>query len=158
MLLCLFTFHYVSIKTSLSCRFRFFCSWFTFHYVSIKTFKRSFSRFSLTHLHSTMYLLKPVTHMRKKKKEKQFTFHYVSIKTCRSLRCLMIWIDLHSTMYLLKLSFSQETTANQDDLHSTMYLLKRVIHSNYFWKLCAFTFHYVSIKTTLLRHLHSIFH
>ena len=56
-----FTFHYVSIKTKFNDINIIVAFVFTFHYVSIKTMKILFFTLYLLHLHSTMYLLKPVT-------------------------------------------------------------------------------------------------
>ena len=75
---------------------------FTFHYVSIKTWFRSVSNYYEVHLHSTMYLLKPLHLLLQPK-------HYSY---------------LHSTMYLLKLLSEIVVTKEDINLHSTMYLLK----------------------------------
>ena len=78
---CTFTFHYVSIKTITSIATLHMCNIFTFHYVSIKTRKMLRWRSLWFHLHSTMYLLKPLILL-----TQQLYLSY-----------------LHSTMYLLKL-------------------------------------------------------
>ena len=58
----------------------------------------------LNYLHSTMYLLKPITPSIKLGKSSKFTFHYVSIKTLIILyNNIDLILNLHSTMYLLKL-------------------------------------------------------
>ena len=54
---------------------------FTFHYVSIKTSMNIYIESYLTYLHSTMYLLKPDFDYNDFKNGFAFTFHYVSIKT-----------------------------------------------------------------------------
>ena len=56
-----FTFHYVSIKTKFNDINIIVAFVFTFHYVSIKTKTRLSVRSIQNYLHSTMYLLKPVT-------------------------------------------------------------------------------------------------
>ena len=75
-----FTFHYVSIKTTLVKIYTEARDKFTFHYVSIKTFLTLLIILFQSHLHSTMYLLKP-TRQTHKRYKRTFTFHYVSIKT-----------------------------------------------------------------------------
>ena len=57
-LFCLFTFHYVSIKTNLSFISLTDKEEFTFHYVSIKTNVYHYDAKNHKYLHSTMYLLK----------------------------------------------------------------------------------------------------
>ena len=77
----IFTFHYVSIKTtSLSPLVR-NADEFTFHYVSIKTNIDVLLIDDIQYLHSTMYLLKPNERELPGYKRTIFTFHYVSIKT-----------------------------------------------------------------------------
>ncbi len=76
---------------------------FTFHYVSIKTSWISSSRKGEHNLHSTMYLLKLSSSVSSYIKMSLFTFHYVSIKTMMSLTMKTEHFYLHSTMYLLKL-------------------------------------------------------
>ena len=75
-------------------------------------------------LHSTMYLLNPVTQNGDVTNTNRFTFHYVSIKSRRMTARLLDSMNLHSTMYLL----------NQG-----------VIEPNI--DFATFTFHYVSIKS-----------
>ncbi len=55
----LFTFHYVSISTSLQIGVRPLLLIFTFHYVSISTDFRFRVHGSYYYLHSTMYLFQP---------------------------------------------------------------------------------------------------
>ena len=75
-----FTFHYVSIKTTLVKIYTEARDKFTFHYVSIKTKK----------IHICIIGVR------------KFTFHYVSIKTAMETFQGTPQANLHSTMYLLK--------------------------------------------------------
>ena len=77
----LFTFHYVSIKTTLHRNVSRFKKLFTFHYVSIKTVILLLLHICSMDLHSTMYLLKRAV----------------------ILSLPAFCNNLHSTMYLLKL-------------------------------------------------------
>ena len=79
----LFTFHYVSIKTSLHTSSAITFPLFTFHYVSIKTVSPEYTALPIVYLHSTMYLLKLTSLNTSRNNSKAFTFHYVSIKTLR---------------------------------------------------------------------------
>ena len=124
-LLYIFTFHNVSIKT-------FTASWsdcitfhFTFHNVSIKTRAPETGwKASRWTLHSTMFLLKPVSYQLSSA-VCNFTFHNVSIKTHAKIMNADIFFPLHSTMFLLKPNSCSSF---------------RVLSS-------FFTFHNVSIKT-----------
>ena len=98
---------------------------FTFHYVSIKTLYSEDCSLYNSHLHSTMYLLKPDTSA-ETLDYKEFTFHYVSIKTIL-VCCLIIGIFIFTFHYV-----SIKTLA--------FCFLLQLFHQ--------FTFHYVSIKTT----------
>ena len=120
---------------------------FTFHNVPIKTQTKSSSKSNLSYLHSTMYLLKRLTHKDSTLESVIFTFHNVPIKTFL-LRCTCsCQTYLHSTMYLLKLKSSMFPRTRLTYLHSTMYLLKQM--SPWRWRMpqSAFTFHNVPIKT-----------
>ena len=75
----IFTFHYVSIKSSCYMRLKPHQSGFTFHYVSIKSQAQTKKYITLSNLHSTMYLL-----------NRPLLQEYLSLHK-----------DLHSTMYLL---------------------------------------------------------
>ena len=81
---------------------------FTFHYVSIKTFVQYNHLWIYSHLHSTMYLLKPLV-----------------VKGV-----LLFLTNLHSTMYLLKRAAAGDSLNGFIDLHSTMYLLKLGVLAN----------------------------
>ncbi len=76
---------------------------FTFHHVSIKTTAYFSSCAIPFYLHSTMYLLKPVSSV---------------------FGVAVLLLNLHSTMYLLKPIRYFECMKNEANLHSTMYLLK----------------------------------
>ncbi len=99
----IFTFHYVSIKSTIHIEYHICLLEFTFHYVSIK------SDFTLDDYN---YL-------------KIFTFHYVSIKSKSIDTNYMEWCYLHSTMYLLNPISAKFLLSPVPDLHSTMYLLNR---------------------------------
>ncbi len=123
-LLFVFTFHYVSIKTSSFKTFFIYALSFTFHYVSIKT--------QYWWLHQAA--------------GRKFTFHYVSIKTSNMRKCLKFQMSFTFHYVSIKTQVCPNTVISDKNLHSTMYLLKlpTEIHKNiYTW----FTFHYVSIKT-----------
>ncbi len=145
---------------------------FTFHYVSIKTTRIEKIMIFVAHLHSTMYLLKLFGRIHFFKTSDIFTFHYVSIKTTNSKPLAQIDFYLHSTMYLLKPHYLLSLQSHFRNLHSTMYLLKQCSYSKIricekhlhstmyllkprvraygFYYTYRFTFHYVSIKTTTL--------
>ena len=98
-----FTFHYVSIKTSypyvMPCRYIYLHS-------TMYLLKRTLPIYNdrvLFNLHSTMYLLKPSAFSQQSFTLSRFTFHYVSIKTKLQSYLLSSELYLHSTMYLLKL-------------------------------------------------------
>ena len=97
---------------------------FTFHYVSIKSVLAASPYRLDIDLHSTMYLLNPMTlvffiafmvftfHYVSIKSDDallaysmliKFTFHYVSIKSQLSELLMVLITNLHSTMYLLNL-------------------------------------------------------
>ena len=97
---------------------------FTFHYVSIKSVLAASPYRLDSDLHSTMYLLNPMTlvffiafmvftfHYVSIKSDDallaysmliKFTFHYVSIKSQLSELLMVLITNLHSTMYLLNL-------------------------------------------------------
>ena len=107
---------------------------FTFHYVSIKSVWSVSLYITLSHLHSTMYLLNPERSVGKTRTHGNiFTFHYVSIKSPVDVASEIESLYLHSTMYLL----------NQ---HGNKHKCKVQF---------LFTFHYVSIKSkanTVLNH------
>ena len=142
---CKFTFHYVSIKSSLSCGLSFGSSNLhsTMYLLNLST--NPDSAISFAHLHSTMYLLNhdglvydktwnehlhSTMYLLNQAVEKEnvlldkFTFHYVSIKSRRMTCHSSVPTNLHSTMYLLN--------PNRDLISSSTTL---------------FTFHYVSIKS-----------
>ena len=82
-----------------------------------------------------------------------FTFHYVSINSKHFRAEKSLKIDLHSTMYLLIRCCTSLCYNCLRNLHSTMYLL---IPASFllFASACArFTFHYVSINSTLCQPL-----
>ena len=122
-----FTFHYVSINTQpLLSPVR--CSYaFTFHYVSINTILTMFHRCSLLTLHSTMFLLI-------RRPDRYRVEGYKS---------------LHSTMFLLIRMRVLLGDPDHLPLHSTMFLLIRFSVCGWSSDLFNFTFHYVSINTTL---------
>ena len=120
----IFTFHYVSIKTSGAVGTVTSVATFTFHYVSIKTLLSAVYLELYSHLHSTMYLLKPQSIWLSQIMLYLFTFHYVSIKTRIEVYSRCFFYNLHSTMYLLKRYTIYWQFANDTNLHSTMYLLK----------------------------------
>ena len=100
---------------------------FTFHYVSIKSKSDSNTRlFSST-----------------------FTFHYVSIKSNQTATPDYSLQHLHSTMYLLNLDGVQQLKWLLVNLHSTMYLLNLPIIKINYIRHKKFTFHYVSIKSSI---------
>ena len=78
-----FTFHYVSIKSTLDMEILTCSLEFTFHYVSIKSLLRLWTWVPPWHLHSTMYLLNRESKETGNALSKLFTFHYVSIKSER---------------------------------------------------------------------------
>ena len=106
---------------------------FTFHHVSIKTVQKVLPLLNVMYSHSTMYLLKRYKQDEIVALKKTFTFHHVSIKTTAqrqlhqtpstftfhhvSIKTLTQCVTIpllyysHSTMYLLK-----PTTA--DGLHN----------------------------------------
>ena len=147
----IFTFHNVSINTkslgAMSCHS--FC--FTFHNVSINT-SISFSTSSrVLPLHSTMFLL-----IRRKSLRIIKTFlplHSTMFLLIRFLRCHQSYIvnTLHSTMFLLIPLKNITIFLLLMPLHSTMFLLIRGRTSGQRWHYRSFTFHNVSINTTLLR-------
>ena len=77
----IFTFHYVSIKSDRRYARDCLIIKFTFHYVSIKSIFDIKTGLGGDYLHSTMYLLNPVTSS-VLSFANAFTFHYVSIKSC----------------------------------------------------------------------------
>ena len=123
-----FTFHYVSIKTTLVKIYTEARDKFTFHYVSIKTYDRAKRNYTETNLHSTMYLLKP-TRQTHKRYKRTFTFHYVSIKT-KKIHICIIGVRKFTFHYV---SIKTAFIFSISDLMSS------------------FTFHYVSIKTRGLK-------
>ena len=119
-----FTFHYVSIKSPVPLAMLMFGKLFTFHYVSIKS-------------HITIDNSNKVI---------EFTFHYVSIKSWRS-SCLMKWGLSFTFHYVsIKSVFGSGKTLDMTNLHSTMYLLNLGV-SQRTRRFLRFTFHYVSIKS-----------
>ncbi len=102
----------------------------------------------MTHLHSTMFLLKLVTFCITTLSPTLFTFHNVSIKTrhafCVDLRTVN---HLHSTMFLLKRLYRLSSGGSERNLHSTMFLLKPKTRRRRKTRSVRFTFHNVSIKT-----------
>ncbi len=98
-----FTFHYVSIKTSL-CLLLYSCN-HNLHSTMylLKHLQSDVSLKDILYLHSTMYLLKPIDILCASISI-LFTFHYVSIKTYGHSSYFQNYNNLHSTMYLLKLT------------------------------------------------------
>ena len=78
-----------------------------------------------------------------------FTFHHVSIKTFNRIRFFNHVPYSHSTMYLLKLLPQMNELFQTIHSHSTMYLLKPFARISSMYVIISFTFHHVSIKTTL---------
>ena len=81
-------------------------------------------------------------------RETVFTFHYVSINTETASDAADAYYTLHSTMFLLILFLTIEVVNLSTSLHSTMFLL---IPGGSPGGLAGavFTFHYVSINTTV---------
>ena len=144
---CLFTFHHVSIKTTVSLYIDISILLFTFHHVSIKTLMETKMGTSYDNSHSTMYLLKPMDKSISCTIVFSFTFHHVSIKTHmdRNMTCIYILFTVHHVSIKTLPNLSSGYSVNNS--HSTMYLLKldeRIVRSIVGHK---FTFHHVSIKT-----------
>ena len=76
---------------------------FTFHYVSISTTIKDRSEWILANLHSTMYLFQQAVFNALEHAITSFTFHYVSISTLCQTLPISHFQDLHSTMYLFQL-------------------------------------------------------
>ena len=122
-----FTFHHVSIKTKDQDRKIDLGLSFTFHHVSIKTFMRRIANVRGYNSHSTMYLLK------REGIEDEKTIDN----------------DSHSTMYLLKPVIRIILYTQGEHSHSTMYLLKLYSSVAFLVQCTQFTFHHVSIKTSI---------
>ena len=142
----LFTFHYVSIKTSLHTSSAITFPLFTFHYVSIKTVSPEYTALPIVYLHSTMYLLKlnrEISVLCCNNHLHSTMYLLKRIPSCCIYTCIC---NLHSTMYLLKQEKPSLIIPDLKYLHSTMYLLKLLAYTLVLL-LSRFTFHYVSIKT-----------
>ena len=70
---------------------------FTFHYVSIKSPSTAFALMKYTYLHSTMYLLNRGVFWEDGRRNRIFTFHYVSIKSRMNegLKPCPLWFTFH---------------------------------------------------------------
>ena len=80
-----------------------------------------------------------------------FTFHDVSIKSDALRPDRIQFLTLHSTMFLLNLALSIRLCRHLLTLHSTMFLLNLVRALFLSFALMSFTFHDVSIKSSLRR-------
>ena len=121
-----FTFHNVSINTTLLRILLSHTPDFTFHNVSINTVAQSETTPMEEYpLHSTMFLLIP-----------WFLFRW----------CKML-LTLHSTMFLLILWQLPRANISDITLHSTMFLLIRGSTTGIVTSVSSFTFHNVSINT-----------
>ena len=122
--LTLFTFHYVSIKSTLDPQDLNFELAFTFHYVSIKSKIEEVKNKVEKNLHSTMFLLNP-------------TSSFIS---------LVLLDNLHSTMFLLN---QQRIYLRYLIAKFTFHYvsIKSSACRSCLSNLCIFTFHYVSIKS-----------
>ena len=78
-----------------------------------------------------------------------FTFQYVSIKTLFSHLLHLPRLYLHSNMFLLRPRLTNSAWLAIVYLHSNMFLLRHKSVRSCAVKYLAFTFQYVSIKTTL---------
>ena len=102
---------------------------FTFHNVSINSLRLRTIWSPKLYLHSTMFLL---------------------IRINSSL-LLVVLLDLHSTMFLLIPVNTALSKFKFFHLHSTMFLLIRLLPVSDFDTDYTFTFHNVSINSTLIR-------
>ena len=121
----LFTFHDVSIKSDSQIKALILSMVFTFHDVSIKSWSPYAMEHTMEPLHSTMSLLNRFF----------------------QLVCQFLCFPLHSTMSLLNPLTSMPNVSRSVTLHSTMSLLNRnawVFGNAYVY---GFTFHNVSIKS-----------
>ena len=121
---------------------------FTFHYVSIKSALAIYSALQRHNLHSTMYLLNPRAHLPYCRTDQNLHSTMYLLNPSIYWPFYLFSRNLHSTMYLLN-PFSQSMiVVGRSNLHSTMYLLNRVYFTWRQLKIRAFTFHYVSIKSS----------
>ena len=119
-----------------------------------------------------MFLLKHNVRPVQSHKFPAFTFHNVSIKTAFKLIAGYQQPNLHSTIFLLKRWSATYRNITGNNLHSTIFLLKPILHflavyirmnlhsTMFLLKLhqllsgsrfgIKFTFHNVSIKTTII--------
>ena len=96
-----FTFHNVSINTSVRFSTLSSRSSFTFHNVSINTSSDSTADSFTYTLHSTMFLLIRFVADGRFCSKISFTFHNVSINTFLPILAQVSLLSLHSTMFLL---------------------------------------------------------
>ena len=121
-----FTFHYVSISTSVNPKIRTYEWLFTFHYVSISTL-----------IVQVLFVL----------------IVCIYIPLCIYFNVSdYVYFTLNPDIYIpLCIYFNSGAevcnTVSSLNLHSTMYLFQLLCRSNQCWQLFKFTFHYVSIST-----------
>ena len=101
---------------------------------------------TITHLHSTMFLLIPPVTPSKTRMNK-FTFHNVSINSILAASCRGWQKYLHSTMFLLIPYEKVKVKQNDLYLHSTMFLLILYTDGACSGNPGIFTFHNVSINS-----------
>ena len=120
-----FTFHNVSINTVIEQSIRILIKTFTFHNVSINTSERVLLTVADTSLHSTMFLLIRLLSMPCGDIADIFTFHNVSINTGGHAYFATLH-TLHSTMFLLIPRSPSVLSSTLFSLHSTMFLLIQI--------------------------------
>ncbi len=81
---------------------------------------------------------------------KTFTFHYVSISTCYLPPQRERVYYLHSTMYLFQRQKAHRTYPRQHIYIPLCIYFNKIIFMKYLW-IYQFTFHYVSISTTMVK-------
>ena len=79
----------------------------------------------LVHLHSTIFILKPLTFDLLFIIALRFTFYYIYIKTAISERIIQYNVNLHSTIFILKPSAIAPFNMSVSNLHSTIFILKQ---------------------------------
>ena len=148
-----FTFHYVSISTEISCNINqpysdLHSTMYLFQHEKTRSGYHPF-----IHLHSTMYLFQlrrwqlwrfeygiyiPLCIYFNKNTVRMvstrtswFTFHYVSISTRTASELPASYVNLHSTMYLFQHLKYPKDNPSHSYLHSTMYLFQPLINNLY---------------------------
>ena len=97
-------------------------------------------------LHSTIFILKPLSFMISPFSSTRFTFYYIYIKTLSGNQITFYGNNLHSTIFILKLKYSFPFSYSSVFTFYYIYIKTRGLFVSTLLAI-GFTFYYIYIKT-----------